>query len=61
VGVTGRVEGDVIETTDLFVRHGGRLERGDGFPPRPERYETAGVDLIRTLGRVGPAVLAREA
>lgn len=61
VGVTGRVESDVIEITDLFVRQGGRLERGEGFPPHPERYEAAGVDLIRALGRVTPAVLAREA
>ncbi len=61
VGVTGRVEGDVIEITDLFVRHGGRLERREGFPPHPERYEAAGVDLIRTLGRAAPAMLAREA
>ena len=50
VGVTGRVEGDVIETTDLFTSRRGRLERGDGYPPRPERYEAAGIDLIHTLG-----------
>jgi len=51
LGVTGRVEGDVIETTELFTTRRGRLERGDGYPPRPERYEAAGVDLITTLGR----------
>jgi pilus assembly protein CpaF len=50
VGVTGRVEGDIIETTDLFQSRRGRLERGDGYPPRPERYEAAGIDLIHTLG-----------
>jgi pilus assembly protein CpaF len=50
VGVTGRVEGDTIETTDLFTTRRGRLERGDGYPPRPERYEAAGVDLLHTLG-----------
>jgi pilus assembly protein CpaF len=61
VGVTGRVEGDVIETSDLFVRRHGRLERGDGFPPHPERYEAAGVDLIRSLGRADAPVLLREA
>jgi pilus assembly protein CpaF len=49
VGVTGRVEGDTIETTDLFTSRRGRLERGDGYPPRPERYEAAGIDLIHTL------------
>jgi pilus assembly protein CpaF len=50
VGVTGRVEGDIIETTELFTTRRGRLERGDGYPPHPERYEAAGVDLVRTLG-----------
>jgi pilus assembly protein CpaF len=50
VGVTGRVEGDTIETTELFSLRRGRLERGDGYPPRPERYEAAGIDLIKTLG-----------
>ncbi|HEY8301106.1 MAG TPA: ATPase, T2SS/T4P/T4SS family [Jatrophihabitans sp.] len=50
VGVTGRVEGDTIETTDLFTSKRGRLERGDGYPPRPERYEAAGIDLLATLG-----------
>lgn len=50
VGVTGRVEGDVIETADLFVTRRGRLERADGFPPHPERYEAAGIDLARALG-----------
>jgi pilus assembly protein CpaF len=61
VGVTGRVEGDVIETSDLFIRQRGRLERGDGFPPHPERYEAAGVDLLRSLGRADQAPLLREA
>ncbi len=49
VGVTGRVEADTIETTDLFTTRRGRLERGDGHPPHPERYEAAGIDVIRTL------------
>ncbi|MGH8960091.1 MAG: CpaF family protein [Jatrophihabitantaceae bacterium] len=51
VGVTGRVEGDVIETTELFASRRGQLERGEGYPPHPERYEIAGIDLIDTLGR----------
>jgi pilus assembly protein CpaF len=50
VGVTGRVEGDTIETSELFAMRDGRLERGDGFPPRPERFEAAGIDLRRALG-----------
>lgn len=55
VGVTGRVEGakgaPVIETAELFASRRGRLERAEGFPPHPERYEAAGVDLGRLLGR----------
>ena len=50
VGVTGRTEGDVIETSELFTTRNGRLERGDGFPPRLERYESAGIDVQRVLG-----------
>jgi pilus assembly protein CpaF len=50
VGVTGRVEGDTIETSGIFTSREGRLERADGYPPHPERYEAAGLDLIHTLG-----------
>ncbi len=59
VGVTGRVEGDVIETSDLFTMQRGRLERADGYPPRIERFEAAGIDLHRALGHRVAAV--REA
>jgi len=51
VGVSGRVEGDVIETSDIFLTRRGRLERADGYPPHAERYEAAGVDLLAALGR----------
>jgi pilus assembly protein CpaF len=50
VGVTGRVESDVIETTELFTTRRGRLERGEGYPPHPERYEAAGIELVHALG-----------
>jgi hypothetical protein len=44
VALPGRVEGtgdsSVIEIEDLFVSRGHRLVRADGFPPRPERFET---------------------
>jgi pilus assembly protein CpaF len=50
VGVPGRVEGDVIESSDIFTMRVGRLERADGFPPHPERFEAAGIDLISALG-----------
>jgi len=50
IGVTGRVEGGVIEVSDLFRLKGGRLVRGDGFPPHPDRYERVGADLPALLG-----------
>jgi pilus assembly protein CpaF len=50
VAVTGRVEADAIETSDIFHTREGRLERAEGFPPHPERYERVGVDLISALG-----------
>jgi pilus assembly protein CpaF len=50
VGVTGRVEGDVIETSELFALRRGRLERSEGYPPHVDRYEAAGVDLVQALG-----------
>ena len=50
VAVPGRVEGDVIETEPVFVRRGDDLVRAAGTPPRPERFERAGIDLARILG-----------
>jgi pilus assembly protein CpaF len=64
VGVTGRVEADVIETSDIFTARQGRLERGAGYPPHPERYAAAGIDLIHTLGHRADAAgvhVVREA
>ena len=49
VGVPGRVEGDVVEVADLFVTRGHALVRADGFPPHPERFEWAGIDLAGLL------------
>jgi pilus assembly protein CpaF len=49
VAIPGRVEGDVVEAADLFVMRGQRLVRAAGFPPHPERFEAAGVDLPRLL------------
>ncbi|MFE7408274.1 CpaF family protein [Isoptericola sp. NPDC057559] len=52
VAVTGRVEGDRVETAGIFHRRpadqGGDLVRGDGFPPGEERFARAGVD-VRSL------------
>jgi pilus assembly protein CpaF len=50
VGVSGRVEGDVIETSDLFTDAHGRLVRAGGFPPHADRFESAGVDVAELLG-----------
>jgi len=49
VGIPGRVEGDVVEVADLFVTRGGRLVRADGWPPHPDRFVAAGIDLARLL------------
>src|ERR687890_1926371 len=49
VAVPGRVEGDVVETADIFSTRGGELVRAQGFPPHPERFERVGVDLPRLL------------
>ncbi len=49
VGVTGRIEGDVIEAAELFSLRRGRLERSDGYPPHAERFEAAGLDLADLL------------
>ncbi len=50
VALPGRVEDDVIEVADLFVRRGGRLERAGGHPPHRERFARAGFDLVALLG-----------
>lgn len=50
VPVTGRVEADVIETSDVFTARSGRLERASGYPPHAERYAAAGFDLGVLLG-----------
>ena len=49
VALPGRVEGDVVETADIFVRVGQDLVRGDGFPPHVDRFERAGHDLRQLL------------
>ena len=49
VAIPGRVEGDVVETADVFATKGERLVRADGWPPHPERFERAGYDLARLL------------
>jgi pilus assembly protein CpaF len=53
VAVPGRVEGDVVETADIFTTRGGRLLRADGYPPHVERYDWIGADLPRLLAQEG--------
>ena len=53
LAVPGRVEGDVVETADVFVTRGGQLVRADGWPPHAERFERAGYDLARLLSPYG--------
>jgi pilus assembly protein CpaF len=51
IGVPGRAEREIIETSEIFSSRNGRLERADGYPPHPERFEAAGIDLISALGQ----------
>jgi pilus assembly protein CpaF len=52
VAVPGRAENDTIETEPVFTREGDRLVRATGMPPRPERFERAGVDVHQLLNGV---------
>jgi pilus assembly protein CpaF len=49
IAVPGRVEGDVVETADVFTTRGDALTRADGYPPHQERFARAGADLTRLL------------
>lgn len=50
LGVTGRTEGDRVETASLWEREGGRLRWTGQQPPRLERFAAAGID-VRELMR----------
>ena len=53
VAVTGRIEEGRVECAGIFHRQpaalGGRLVRGDGFPPGDERFARAGIDVRALL------------
>jgi pilus assembly protein CpaF len=49
IGVPGRVEAGVVETSDLFHLRGDELVRGDGYPPHQDRFAAAGIDLPALL------------
>ncbi len=50
VALSGRTEGDVVETSDIFYSRDGVLVRADGFPPHADRFARIGVDLVSVLG-----------
>ncbi len=57
--LSGRVENGVIELADVFHRDArGRLVRGSGTPPSPDRYARAGHDLA---GLLAPEAVGRRA
>ncbi|KRF24222.1 CpaF family protein [Phycicoccus sp. Soil803] len=49
VAIPGRVEGDVVETADIFTQREGVLSRADGFPPHAERFRRTGYDVAALL------------
>jgi pilus assembly protein CpaF len=49
LAIPGRVEGDVVESADIFTTRADRLVRADGWPPHPDRFDRAGFDLARLL------------
>jgi pilus assembly protein CpaF len=55
LAVTGRVEGGVVETAPIFVRSGGVLVRGPGFPPHTDRFTRAGHDVAALLAHPSAA------
>ena len=48
--VPGRCEDGVIEIESIFRTERGALVRGEGFPPHPERFVRAGIDLPFEVG-----------
>ena len=55
VALPGTVEGSVIATADIFTTRQERLVRATGFPPHPERFARAGIDIARLLTAPGSA------
>ncbi len=49
LAVTGRVEGEQIETAAIFQRDGEQLRWVGGYPPHPDRFTDAGYDLATVL------------
>jgi pilus assembly protein CpaF len=53
LAVPGRVEGDIVETADVFTTREDQLVRADGWPPHQGRFDRAGFDLGRLLSPYG--------
>src|SRR3954463_4335750 len=51
LAVPGRVEGDIVETADIFSSRGDKLVRAEGWPPHPDRFTRAGFDLAELLSQ----------
>jgi pilus assembly protein CpaF len=56
LGIPGRVEGDIVEASEVFVTREERLVRADGWPPHVERFARAGFDLTELLAGVQKAL-----
>jgi pilus assembly protein CpaF len=62
IGLPGRVEGDVVETADVFVSRDDKLVRAEGWPPHQDRFEHAGIDLGELLtARRSPTLRSQNA
>jgi pilus assembly protein CpaF len=49
LAVTGRTEGGVVETAEVFTTRDGALVRATGWPPHRDRFARAGFDLAALL------------
>jgi pilus assembly protein CpaF len=49
MAVTGRIEGNAIETSRVLVRRGARMRWAGGRPPHEQRWAGAGYDLVDIL------------
>lgn len=49
VSLSGRVEGEVIETAEIFTQGPRGLQRGTGIPTRTERFARRGIDVHELL------------
>ncbi len=52
-GIPGRIEAGVVEMSEIFTNRNGELVRGHGFPPHPERFERAGIEVAQLLRAPG--------